>query len=100
MAGPINTGSIAKLLWPGLNAIWGADYTEHPMEFTDLFDKETSDKAYEEDQLLPGLGLAPVKLESQATSYDSTSQGYTTRYTHVAYGLGFVITREAIEDNQ
>jgi hypothetical protein len=100
MAGAINTGNIAKLLWPGLNAVWGGDYTEHPMEWTDLFDKDTSDKAYEEDQLMPGFGLAPIKTQGQSTTYDSTSQGYTSRYTHVAYGLGFIVTREAIADNQ
>jgi hypothetical protein len=32
----VNTGNIAKLLWPGLNAIWGTDYTEHPAEWSDL----------------------------------------------------------------
>jgi hypothetical protein len=96
----ITTGNIAKLLWPGLNAIWGTEYTEHPVEYTDLFDLETSEKNYEEDQLLPGYGLAPVKTEGASVTYDSTSQGYTSRYTHVAYGLGFIVTREAIDDNQ
>lgn len=100
MAGTINTGSIAKLLWPGLNSLWGTNYTEHSVEYTDLFDTETSEKAYEEDQLLPGFGLAPIKQEGQGVSYDSTSQGLTSRYTHVTYALGFVITEEAMEDNQ
>lgn len=95
----VNTGNIAKLLWPGLNAIWG-DYKDHPMEYRDLFDTQSSDKAYEEDQLLPGLGLAPIKTEGAATQYDSTAQGLTSRYTHVAYSLGFILTREALADNQ
>jgi len=55
---------------------------------------------YEEDQEVTGFGLAPVKAQGEATQYDSMSQGVTTRYTHVAYSLGFVITREAIDDNQ
>lgn len=96
----INTGAIAKSLWPGLNARWGLNYTEHPKEYTDLFDVFDSDKAYEEDQELTGFGLAPVKPQGQATSYDTMSQGYTTRYTHLAYSLGFIITHEAIVDNQ
>jgi hypothetical protein len=100
MSGPINTGSIAKLLWPGLDAIWGSDYRDYPTEYTQLFDTDTSEKAYEEDVELDGFGLAPVKPEGSGTSYDSTSQGPVSRYTHVAYGLGFVITREAIDDNQ
>lgn len=99
MSGPINTGNIAKLLMPGLNAVWGSDYTEHPMEFGDLFEADSSEKAYEEDQLMPGFGLAPIKDQGAPTVYDSTSQGLTSRYTHVAYSLGFIVTREAIKDN-
>jgi hypothetical protein len=95
----INTGNIAKLLQPGINAVWGAEYTDHPREYTDLFDMDTSEKNYEEDVLLAGFGLAPIKPEGQGISYDTTSQGITSRYTHVAYGLGFIITREAIDDN-
>lgn len=95
----VNTGNIAKLLWPGLNAIWG-EYKDHPLEYKDLFDTYSSDKAYEEDQLIRGLGLAPRKAEGSATVYDSTAQGITSRYTHVAYSLGFMITREAVADNQ
>lgn len=100
MTGIINTGAIAKLLWPGLNAVWGKEYTEHPVEYRDLFDIETSEKAYEEEVLVPGFGLAPIKEQGAAVQYDSTSQGYTSRYTAVAYGLGFIVTREAIDDNQ
>lgn len=100
MTGIINTGSIAKLLWPGLNAVWGKEYVEHPVEYRALFDIETSDKAYEEEVLVPGFGLAPIKEQGAAVQYDSTSQGYTSRYTAVAYGLGFIVTREAIDDNQ
>ena len=96
----INTGNIAKLLWPGLNAVWGSEYTEYPAEWSHLFDEDSSEKAYEEDQLMPGFGLAPIKTQGAATSYDVTSQGYTSRYTHIAYGLGYVVTREAIADNQ
>ena len=95
----INTGSIAKLLRPGLNAIWGKEYTEHSKEYVDLFDNESSEKAYEEDLLLPGFGLAPIKEQGAGVAYDSTSQGLTTRYTHTAYALGFIITHEAIADN-
>lgn len=95
----ITTGQIAKLLWPGLNAIWGADYDEHPVEYTDLVDTFDSDRAYEEDQEMTGFGLAPVKPQGSGVSYDTAQQGYTTRYTHTAYALGFIITQEAQDDN-
>ena len=94
-----NTGAIAKLLWPGLNEIWG-EYKDWPVECKMLFDTQSSSKAYEEDQLMSGLGLAPAKAEGASVTYDTLSQGITSRYTHVAYALGFVLTREALADNQ
>lgn len=96
----VSTGAIAKLLWPGLNARWGANYTEWPKEYTDLVDVFSSEMNYEEDQELTGFGLAPVKLQGMPTVYDTMQQGITNRYTHIAYSLGFIITREAIDDNQ
>lgn len=95
----VNTGAIAKALWPGLNARWGTNYAEHPKEYTDLFDVFSSDMNYEEDLELTGFGLAPVKPQGQATQYDTMSQGVVSRYTHLAYSLGFIITHEAIADN-
>jgi hypothetical protein len=101
MSAPIiTTGQIAKLLMPGLNARWGVDYDQHPVEYTDLVDVFDSDKAYEEDQEMLGFGLAPIKTQGASIAYDSAQQGPTTRYTHIAYALGFIITREAIKDNQ
>ena len=95
----ISTGNLAKLLWPGLNARWGANYTEYPKEYTDLVDVFSSDMAYEEDQEVTGFGLAPIKPQGQATAYDTMQQGVTSRFTHIAYSLGFIITQEAFDDN-
>src|SRR5689334_9636776 len=95
----ISTGNIPKLLWPGLNAVWGRDYEEHPKEYPDLFDIDTSDMNYEEEVEMTGFGLASVKQQGSPTPYDTDSQQTVTRYTHVAYGLGFVVTREEIDDN-
>lgn len=97
---PITTGTHPKFLWPGLQAIWGNMYKDQPEEHTMVFDVGTSDKAYEEDQELTGFGLAPVKSEGGSISYDTTVNGYVTRYTNVTYGLGFIVTEEAVEDNQ
>lgn len=96
----ITSGNHPKLLWPGLNALFGTTYNELPLMHTQVFDTNTSDKAYEEDVELTGFGLAPVKAEGTGISYDSHTQGPTTRYTNVTYGLGFIETIEAVEDNQ
>ena len=100
MAGVITTGNHPKALWPGMHAFFGASYGEHPEEYREIFDMEKSSKNYEEDTKLTGFGLAPIKTEGGAVSYDSESQSYTKRYTHTVYGLGYVVTQEELEDNQ
>lgn len=100
MAGVINTGSFSKALWPGVNAWYGKAYDEFKVEWTDLFDQYTSRKAYEEDVGISSFGLAQVKPEGQGVAYDTEIQGFITRYTHVAYALGFIVTKEAFDDDQ
>lgn len=96
----ISTGSFAKLLWPGLNAIYGKAYNEYAPEWPQIFDKFKSTKAFEEDIGVTGFGQAQEKTEGAPISYDDMEQGFVTRYTHVTYALGFIITREMYEDNQ
>jgi len=97
--GPINTGSHPKLLWPGVHATWGQIYDAHETEYTDLYEVMDSDKAYEEDVQVTPFGLAPVKPEGQAGQYDSEVQGIISRYTHIAYMLGYIVTYEELRDN-
>lgn len=95
----ISTANDPKLLWPGLNKIWGLNYADPDKYFNDLFDVQTSDMNYEEDQELSGFGLVPVKQQGAAIAYDTHSQLTTTRYTHIAYAMGFIVTREEMDDN-
>lgn len=100
MAQVITTGSIPKALWPGVLKFWGLDYEKHSPEWMDLFDAKTSDKAYEEVVEQTGFGLGQVKPEGSSISYDTQSQGPTTRFTNIAYALGYMVTHEQIKDNQ
>jgi hypothetical protein len=96
----INSSSFAKALWPGVNAWYGAAYDQYEAEFPKLFEKHSSDRQWEEDVGQSGFGLLAVKPEGAAISYDTARQGFTTRYTHVVYASGFIITREMVEDDQ
>lgn len=95
----ITTGSFAKAIFPGLNAIWGQTYNEHQKEYPDLFDVQKSSRNYEEDLGTSGYGLAPVKSEGGSISFDSEQQTYVSRYTHVVYAIGAILTREIMEDS-
>ena len=95
----ITTGSFPKSLWPGVNKFYGKAYAEHKTEYTDLFDTYQSRRAYEEDVGVSSFGLLSVKPEAQPIVYDDETQGFTTRYTHVNYALGFIISEEAMDDD-
>lgn len=97
---PITSGSFAKALWPGVNKWYGQEYNEWKTEYTDIFETHSSRKAFEEDVGTSGFGLAQVKGEGAPIPYDTALQGFIDRYTHVVYGLGFIITEEMVEDDQ
>ena len=98
-AGVITTGSHPKALWPGVHDFWGQMYEAHAAEYPDLFDQEDSDMAYEEDVQITGFGLAPIKVQGGSITYDSEVQGPVTRYTPIAYALGYIVTFEELRDN-
>jgi hypothetical protein len=95
----ITTTSFAKALFPGVNKWYGDKYNEFPVEYTKLFDKYPSKRNFEEDVGVSGLGLLSVKSEGAGITYDTSRQGFTTRFQHVVYASGFVVSREAYEDD-
>ena len=99
MSAIITTGNNPKAMWPGVKAWFGKAYEEHQTEWTDLFDQETSDKAYEEVVESIGFGLPSIKPQGESISYDTDSQGYTKRFTHTAYASGYMVTFEEMRDN-
>lgn len=88
-----------SLLWPGIKALFGHKYTEQPAQWSQIFDKRDSDKAYEKVVEITGFGLASTKAEGASVSYDSEGEGVTSTFTHVVYGLGYIVTKEELEDN-
>lgn len=99
MAGVITTGNHPKALWPGMRKFFGRTYEQHRTEWKEFLEEHTSEKNYEEDTEVTGFGLAAVKAQAAAVSYDSESQGPTKRYVHITYGLGYIVSREEMEDN-
>ncbi|MBX3504415.1 MAG: hypothetical protein KF895_02975 [Parvibaculum sp.] len=95
---PMTRAQFRKQLQEGLNANFGLEYRRHPEIWRQFFEVQNSNKAYEEDQLLVGLGGAQVKAEGTGVAYDSGYEGWTARYNHETIALAFAITEEAIED--
>jgi len=95
----ISRSQLAKELEPGLNALFGLEYKRYENEHAEIFDTETSDRAFEEEVMLSGFGNAATKAEGAGISYDQAQETFTSRYTHETIALAFSITEEAIEDN-
>lgn len=99
MSAPMTTGSLARLIYPGVNKFFQTKYNDHETQWTDLFDSFTTNRNFVEDVALTGLGLMSEKSELAPISYDTMGQSYTTRYTMAVYALGFQISKELIEDD-
>jgi Mu-like prophage major head subunit gpT len=95
----INRAQLARQLEPGLNTVFGLEYNRYPEEWKNIFEIESSNRAFEEDQLMMGFGPAQLKAEGAGISFDSTSELWTARYTMVNIATGFSITEEAQDDN-
>ena len=90
---------LVKELEPGLNALFGLEYDRYENQHTEIFDSESSDRAFEEEVMLGGFANASVKEEGSGVSYDATQETFTSRYTHETIALAFSLTEEAVEDN-
>ena len=95
----ISRAQLQKELVPGLNALFGLEYKKYEEEHKEVFEIETSDRAWEEELKLSGFGLAQNKDEGAGIVYDSAQEAWSARYNHEVIALGFSLTEEAIEDN-
>jgi hypothetical protein len=95
----INRAQLAKELEPGLNALFGMEYSRYENEHAEIFDQESSDRAFEEEVMLVGFGEAAVKQEGSAVQFDTAQESFTARYSHETVALAFSLTEEAVEDN-
>lgn len=96
----INTGSFALDLKPLVHDWFGIAYPDFGREYEPIFEILRSEDAYEEDALFSGMGLGKVISQGSAVEYDAMAQGPSVRYTHVKYGLGFIVTEEMLDDGK
>ena len=90
---------LVKELEPGLNALFGLEYDRYENQDKEIFDTESSDRAFEEEVMLGGFANASVKPEGQGVTYEDAQETFTARYTHETVALAFSLTEEAVEDN-
>lgn len=95
----VNLSSIKDLLLPGLRGIEGK-YEQIPSQYDKIFTKHESKMALERTTEMRFLGLAQLKTEGGQTSFDNgAGERFIYNQEHTEIGLGYAITRKAIDDN-
>ena len=72
----ISRAQLLKELLPGLNALFGLEYSKYENEHDEIYDTETSDRSFEEEVKLSGFGQASVKDEGSAINYDTAQESF------------------------
>lgn len=87
-------------LAPGIRFEMFTWLKQHTPEYSQYALVKTSDRAFEDHQILAGFGLAKLKLEGTGITYDDPIQGGTKRITPDTYALAWQVTQEMLEDDQ
>lgn len=98
MSSLITTGSIARLMQPGLRRIFLQEYPTFEREYSRVFKTLKSDKNFEIDQSVGGLGRAQIKDQGNSVNVDSFSQGYSPKYPNITVANSYWATMESVED--
>jgi len=95
----VNLSVIRDLLLPGLRGVEGK-YEMIPSQYDKIYTKLTSKMALERTAEMRYLGFAQLKSEGGQTQFDNgAGERYVYNQEHVEIGLGYAITRKAIDDN-
>lgn len=96
---PVNLSSIRDLLLPGLRDVTG-EYPQIPTQWTKVFRSGKSKMALERTAEMRFLSLAQLKTEGAATAFDNAAgERLIYNQEHNELGLGYAITRKAVDDN-
>lgn len=92
--------SIYNELRPGLFDVRGS-YEMIDKQYTAVFKTKKSTMAVERSTQMRFTGLPQLKAEGTATTFDNDAgERFIWNFINAAVGLGYAITREAIDDNQ
>jgi len=75
-------------------------YSEKPLVFSDIYDTETSEGAYEQYTTVVGPGKLNRTAEGVTLPRVETTEGFTVYCANFKYPVELAITNEAIDDNR
>ena len=93
------SGTFAKLLAPGLNKVFDRAYNETPELWQTMFNLQKSERQYEEQYTWGGFEPFQAYNELEDIQLRNAKPGYTVRYVHRKWGLGYQLSQELVDDN-
>ncbi len=95
----INVAAIGQLMRKGLNTIFG-EYQQYPAQWKQIYKTYPSYQFQETDVEMKYLGAASIKPQGQPGTSEDMGQRIITTYIHKTISNSFLITEEAMNDNQ
>lgn len=100
MAVPMQSTDFRSIVEPILSDAFDGLYDQRSDEWRQVFVEQTNvpPRAYLEDVVLYGFGVAPQVPEGTNFTYDAGGVLYIYRYIYQVYGLAFALTKVLVED--
>lgn len=97
----VDTGRYPSALIPGVvAAFFGKEVDRYPAVYKQYMEMRKTNKAQETFVAETGLGLPSIKGESASIAYTTFGEFARKRINVQSWGLGFVISKELVDDNQ
>lgn len=92
-------GAFNHLLRPGLREDFRNQYEEHSEEYSQFLKVGDQERAEEERVALSGLSRMVIRGEGEAVTYVDPKQSDRVVYVADEFGLGFIVSKQAMEDD-
>lgn len=85
---------------PAIDEVVMTKYQQYPPQFESIYRMKKSTRSIEQTTEVTGFGTVPVVGEGVGVRYDTPLPGFRKTYLHLQYGLGFKVTKIAMDDDQ
>lgn len=85
---------------PTFRAIFNETETQFETMYDKIFHVQTSNKAFEKDTALSGIGQLEETAELEAIPYEDAAPGWDVTYVHRKFAKGRMVSQEMIDDEK
>jgi len=98
-AAPMRSNDFRSIVEPILNEAFDGVYDQRKDEWKQIFkERDGIARAYHEEPVMYGFGVAPVLPDGQAVTYQQGGVLFNQRYYYQVFGLAYALTKVLVED--